>query len=46
MISYIDFIMDMASKERVGSSFKIYDFLKGSYEGNGLKSDRWLKHQI
>jgi hypothetical protein len=28
----------MASKERVGSSFKIYDFLNGSYEGNGLKA--------
>jgi hypothetical protein len=38
--------MNMASKERVGSSFKFYEFVKGSYEGNGLKSDRWLKHQI
>jgi hypothetical protein len=36
----------MASKASGGSSIKFDHFLKGSYEGNGLKSDKWLKHQM
>ena len=46
MISYINLIEEMASKATGGSSVQFNDFLKGSYEGNGLKSDRWPKHQI
>ena len=46
MISYIDLIEEMASKASGGSAIRFNYFLKGSYEGNSLKSARWLKHQI
>ena len=36
----------MASKASGASSIKFDDFLKTSYEGNGFKSVRWLKHHI
>ena len=46
MMSYRDVIKEMASKAWGGSTIKFYHFLKRSYEGNGLKSDRWVNHQI
>ena len=36
----------MASKASGGSSIKFGDFLKRSYAGDGVKSDRRLKHNI
>ena len=36
----------MASKATGDSSIKFNDFLYRSYIGNGLKSVRWLNHQI
>jgi len=44
MLSYIHLIEEMASKAWGGSTIKFDDVLKRSYEGNGLKSDAWLKH--
>ena len=46
MMSYIDLIEEMASNAGGGSTIKSDDFLKRSYEGNGLKSVRWLNHQL
>ena len=46
MISERDVMKQMASKASGGSSIKFGDSLKRSYEANGVKRGRWLKHQI